>query len=654
MIFFVLPADQRTNFDLIRIPFGPPTRREDGYAIVSWNEVYDTWEAMLAATLEAAKQDLICLSYVSKFQELYGIDILADGNALTGKMKATFFYWAHPMVGNLVQSPRVRPLDPSFQYVENWTKSDFLDESSKKAVAGLLWKMPRLDKASRDQCRICYDIIELARAFIGEMTSICGRKLEKILALKICLSAEFLDSQRRMLATVTEWPKKKTIEEYVKQRGVAALEYGRYYLPKDASDSHSPDRITGQAALNLLRAMIDSALGRGDMDLSGSGIASESLSARCAYAWRRLPPVIRCVCLMNDLRKLGIVEKEPSERVAMVSPDIAAMTEVQRGERAYRVQRAAGKSHVPRFRNVGRDLTWSWNRDEWHDATITYRYNLCPLWAGASGHTVGGIAFWQAQMGADFPKFGKVVICAGLFALWRLYYDRRISGAHTMVETLEASCLLANQATAHDVKSIERLDMGQDAMDYLIQSDFNDVASYQCVDPIRLMRTLMDSFPKDLRELKFVLRNFEDAVASQGYWLPQWSHEISLAKGTDVTSFPGSTPEGEKLIVEMSGIEDIAFTETAIIINFDDDPGLFNVGVGDNGAFRVFKTEKIGGGPYRYLSRTSALEPEEKTTFVVSAFGDLSEDQEMITYTIYAVGKITGGQKRSIDLKVTH
>ena len=73
---------------------------------------------------------------------------------------------------------------------ENWERisSDALNEESRRKIAELFTEgfLPKLDRAGRDQIKLVTNITELARAFIGEVTTTASRRLERIFALKIC------------------------------------------------------------------------------------------------------------------------------------------------------------------------------------------------------------------------------------------------------------------------------------------------------------------------------------------------------------------------------------------------------------------------------------------------------------------------------------
>src|SRR5450631_1367872 len=85
----------------------------------------------------------------------------------------------------------------------------------------------------------------------------------------------------------------------------------------------------------------------------------------------------------------------------------------------YTLVTAAEKSFVPAFGQKGWAMVYSWNRDEFHDATVTYRGFLCPLWAGPSGHSRENSYIWQERVPqGDVKPQSALAIACGLFVLW--------------------------------------------------------------------------------------------------------------------------------------------------------------------------------------------------------------------------------------------
>jgi hypothetical protein len=370
---------------------------------------------------------------------------------------------------------------------------------------------------------------------------------------------------------------------------------------------------------------------------------------------------------MNDLRKLDDIHSEQAEsssKVSMQTTDLRLIPTPAKTEIPYCIGKAAGLSHVVKFVNTGkRDLTWSWNRDEAHDATVTYRYNLCPLWAGASGHTGGGIQFWKFVLGKAFPPEGSVVICSGLFSLWRLYYDRRISGAHTLVETLESSCVAALKNPEKDIIRMTwdgppgKCD-GADGLDWIMASCFrSEVVPLLCVDPIRVIQLLMVNLPKGFDELKEVVNIWRERVAER-YWLPEWSHELSVITGTEVQSFTRRLPntlslEGlVKLSAEIDDVVDTPVTVTTVVITFNRDPMEFQISFGKFGEFRGMQNEPMAVEGFVFRCRTTAISAGAEMPVVISMPRATDDTGEIVVMAPVGNGTVRGGQETKLTVNL--
>lgn len=574
MIFFVIAKGNRKNFGSITSP-----RRRAGeeapspYQIIAWNEVpaYDTLEKLKAAVRLAAENDPICQDMRNQSIRLCGIDPLlkesGKGDNLsteitTNLVDKVIYYWAHPKIGNIANSPQVRPVDNEAHYLSNWNAcpSRYMDEATKEAIRGLYQTLPPLDRSGHDQVRIVYNITELARAIIGEITSDTTRRLEKILALRLCHSEGLHRAQSSMLV------------RYMGQRGAnlhtqivnlpddrksKAFEYSWYYLPP-------LQQSNGEALWHLVENLVHGATKSSYAITSPKPAGFDGLLAQALEIWNQIPHTSRCAILMNDFRKVDNLTDKRDEppKVAMGMPDIGALINAQ-GPQAvdlpYRIMSAAGVDHVPKFRSdprTGFSLAWSWNRDEYHDATITYRHYLCPLWGGPSGHTGGGLHFWMTALGDNFPADGARTVTCGLFAFWRLYYDKRITGVHTIAETFEASC--NSEVTGIDMPgaggiALARLDLpGLASVTKPQEMDAFDLVGrcirlshrFACVDPIALVKLLYDTYYTGItnhtdryNNLALLINNERDALTRQRFAVPEWSKELTTKTGTAVSRF---------------------------------------------------------------------------------------------------------------------
>ena len=119
------------------------------------------------------------------------------------------------------------------------------------------------------------------------------------------------------------------------------------------------------------------------MDSEGDqAIIGDSLSE-----FEKLPPVIRCAMLLNDLKrvnkKIAGVKVETFSRVGLAPRE--------RGSGRHSVLKEGRPlKYIPQINN----FITKWNQDEYSESVKTYRRALCPLWGGASGHMHGLMHFW--------------------------------------------------------------------------------------------------------------------------------------------------------------------------------------------------------------------------------------------------------------------
>jgi hypothetical protein len=188
-------------------------------------------------------------------------------------------------------------------------------------------------------------------------------------------------------------------------------------------------------------------------------------------------------------------------------------------------------------------LAWSWNRNEFAPHVATYRVHLCPLWGGASGHTLGALGHWQHRLDKEWKPVDALVIAASLFTLWRLYYDKRISAVHLMVETFEATFSSQIGAKNSPLKPEPRKLKTDDGFQMLLELA-HDRELVLAVDPISLVWTLYESlwskqdFASSYHEVKELINAERQAIVDAGYWLPQWSWGKEQVTATEVVSFP--------------------------------------------------------------------------------------------------------------------
>src|SRR5262249_27271654 len=146
------------------------------------------------------------------------------------------------------------------------------------------------------QVRVVFNIVELARAIIGEITSKATRRLEKILALRLCQSPELLFQQMQMfrafLKTKGNEIKRRLLLTEPEDRIIPweCLQYLRYYLPAEVW------AITGEPRWQLVSFLVNTATGQALLDQKTSDIDPTLLDS-CRQVWRTIPQTVRCAIL---------------------------------------------------------------------------------------------------------------------------------------------------------------------------------------------------------------------------------------------------------------------------------------------------------------------------------------------------------------------
>lgn len=632
MIFFLISNDKRQEQDYKTITDLTEFSDSDIYpkllpgtfSVIAWNEVYistiptkdEPLKGLYKAIMDAAKNDAVCKLYREQAITEFGLDpfleITNNGNlpkeTVEAIMKDTLRDWAHPMIGNIYNSKKVRPANKTEQ-IGNWEKCNFLKDNQniKQNLTDLFDYMPELKKSARDQVRICYNIVELARAFIGEVTSYVPRRLEKLFALHICTSLKLHSYQVNFIKKFLQQEElfnslKNLVEIHNEKTNDIWLyfEYTKYYLSPESLQppQQKVKSLNGKDLWQLISLLIDSAISSPDYQ-NKKNKSQNIIFKSCLDVWDTIPSTVRCAILMNDFRKLFISAKSKKnlnqilnlnnlsltgrnpDKFSMGFGSLPSPASISTSVTYQVIKAAENKHQLPKFKlsciSTSKDLeypwalAWSWNRDELHMATITYRYFLCPLWAGPSGHTGGGLQFWlealtsnksntqnQAQVSDDLNegKYLCAVIASGLFTLWRLYYDKRISAMHTLVETYEATCnenVIGNAKdflfSWKDIKE-NNIKCTQDDMDLVLLASFPSDKSpinpkQVCVDPILLLRILKIKYydvtqgthSEKLEQLNNKIVDAKKTLVNKGYKVIQWSKDISDSQGTKVKGF---------------------------------------------------------------------------------------------------------------------
>ncbi len=584
MIFFIINKDKKSVKDFSSITASSPKvhPKVENIQLISWNEVtdYSTIGQFQSAVITEAKKDFVCRDMRDRALSFYGIDPFLEqcgGNNLSLAtmseiVNKTFFQWVHPMIGNIGCSPQIRPELFVFQYLENWDQCPAIDETTKAKIRELYVTLGPIPRSSRDQVRICYSITEVARAIIGEITTNAARRIDKIFALEICKSEHLGDFQTKLVMRYLNKnyePLKAGFKSKEKQ-GFSCTDYLKYYFPYVIQPAMIINDFEPQWYLyeQLLKNATDN-----NYVVTSKYVPDDKtrpIITQCVADWAKLPRQMRCTILINSFRRFND-KPVTGKKQSMGSTKFGVLPD-QPFEQPYGIVPAAGYDHVPQIAFKEKKMTWSWNRDEYYPSTIIYRHYLLSLWGGPSGHGTGNVQFIYTKIDNMTPV-DTCAILTGLFAFWRLYYDKRISVVHTLAETMESSLFLSGI----DVPKIKTgplqyfpfsfnalLDVSKitDAFD-LVDGTMQHCKTY--IDPIYLMWCLRKKYyalekfqgnhQKAYENLQTQIDALRGELTNKGLTVPLWSKELSSKSGLSVRSFACMLSESRESISRTLFIE---------------------------------------------------------------------------------------------------
>lgn len=600
MIFFLINKTAVRTDGYFAVPNVCETKTEilEDIRVIPWNEAesgtikISGLRELKQTIIAAAQQDQVCIKINLNAWEKYGLYLFLPEGITPDNPKniagvddlidRILTEWAHPMIGNIASSPAVRPQTNMKQY-SCWEKAagNLMDTISKNKLLELRGIMDPLLRSGHDQVRICWDMQTLARAFIGEVTTLATRRIEKIFALKLCSSELLLNAQRAMLQKMLEnisaaspnlLSEQFNPSERKGKCGFAKEEYIKYYFV-----DCEKEEISSQWCFYI--ALIKQALNIDiyDQKIQLPGIAYpdnyDKVLRGSSYIewlnqWKLLPPVIQCTVIQNSLRKFVLNSPFfPASYLSAESSRCSLNGTLNEGKiDKASVCQAASKVlnfFVPKNKNSGTEnkfgMAWSWNRDENDGSTIFYRECLLPLWAGPSGHSHGNLDFVLSCLKERSVTVGTMKIdavaaaLAGLFAFWRLYYDKRISGVHTIAETFDASIAAAKvewhgkQLWLNSKKNptvpteYPNFDMGEDAFVLLLGCMTSEGVIFSPFLMDVLHRKYYESRPGNSNDERFKnLKTFEEDIRkelSKQYAIPLWTKPVVISPESSEVDF---------------------------------------------------------------------------------------------------------------------
>lgn len=565
MIFFLIEKELRTNNDYSTITASCPTIQKypdpnvniREHSLISWNEVpeYNTLQKFQDAVLAEAKKDYVCIDMCKQALEYYGIDPFLDscGNNNLSKetmetiVKKIFREWAHPMIGNIGASPGIRPQIFYYQYLENWDQCQFIDVKTQIAIMTLYSDLGLMDRSARDQVRICHNITEIARAIIGEITTVTSRRLDKIFALELCLSENFKEEQRILIKTLLR-SFGPTLEIAFRNQGAKAgfsfTDYIKYFFPDSLQPCMKVNTFEPQWFLfeEFIRKLVPDYEGTSTYHPSPE---TKTIIDSCNTNWDTMPDPMKGAILINEFRRFGT--QVEGKKLSMCICDPKAIGNFL--NIPYQIVEAAPIKNFPKivFKGDARSLTWSWNRDEYYLTTITYRHFLMQLWGGPSGHGTGNVAFVDKLLGRYLSNAS--IVLSGLFAFWRLYYDKRISVVHTLAETMESSLFTSNLSSIKEIEfnydNLPEVTSTIDAFDLVC--NVASLRENKFFDPILLMWMIRKRYyclencaynhQKAFDDLQKRIDILRSELEMQEFFVPLWTKDLSYRTGFKVRSF---------------------------------------------------------------------------------------------------------------------
>lgn len=639
MILFIVNKKKlkeiyKDGFYTIPVDYGANDINEGNIQLISWNEAkyrqnesspwqqIKTVKDLFEAVLEVAKKDDVCKDMNEQFYNLYKRYIFnknekitdglfekflknPDNSAITDSderyiIKTVYECWPHPMIGNVANSPGCRPQTFRDQYLTNWarfnekymsktTKSKISKMSKPQSIVGLKKEI----KSGRDQCRMCKDWTELARAVIGEISSYISKLLEKIYALELCQSKKLEIQQINLLEKITSY------KSYIREVELKGSRYTYGYLEeltfkdlfmsffetkknvyvypgnrrielKDQEYKKPPKKIfeiteyiyhyfknqlsqfeTKEKKWCAFASLINSVI-TNKIELSVPAELNPQIESLLKQSGL-LPPNMLRAMIFNDIRKLAYAYDPYSNRYSI---------KIEGRDKKYfkncSIIEAASKEFIPQLKkSPGKDMfLWSWMRDEKHITTIANRHFLMPLWAGPSGHAHGILNFYINYTKNAVSTIANTVL-PSMFAFWRLYYDKRITGVHTLAETYEAALSYnptktekiypyfnaINEALNTDATHQKDISYGEDAWNSLkytyesfsvkkITKEYNVIFSSVGV-MYRIYKKHYKSektLAENIASLKGIIQGLENKLKEDGKLVIQWSKDICSTK----------------------------------------------------------------------------------------------------------------------------
>ncbi|QSQ15921.1 hypothetical protein [Myxococcus landrumensis] len=428
---------------------------ESDRVVVPWYAIDSEPMAFGKRLLQVAEKDVVCQALMDRASRVWDVDFKLQGDAFVSDDVQSHYekqlkIWLSPLSGNIgkgnVKAHRSTVDGGDGQFEKVWKKlglaqSDLNTQSSKAFFTGLNVA------GRRDRIQIYRNVTEAARALVGEVTSWPSRGIEKIAVLSLLRSPGLAAFQRQMLKAAAAALQDNT---RTPAPTYSSWEYLPYYLRGRPTEKVSEDFARLRVLGAIHDALNDSVDTRASVE-AGTLNTFMGLEAGAEYRrWRMLPPVVRYQVLISDLARIMLKGKLESKhcRIQFKENKLSALSADTTGIECWEVEQKEHESAVPHDPGQGFNdifpFASGWSRNELCPNVVSSRLMLAPLYAGTSGHNQGRILAWCSLAGT-LPGLANIpiglVISAGYSVLWRLYYDKRVSGFHTLFETFQGTAV---------------------------------------------------------------------------------------------------------------------------------------------------------------------------------------------------------------------
>ncbi|WNG55127.1 hypothetical protein F0U59_10300 [Archangium gephyra] len=413
-----------------------PKITETDQRAVPWYTFDEDPVAFGTRLLEFAKDDVVCQALLARASDQWGLDFSLDSGRFKNKYVQEHYTkllrnWLSPLSGNLKRrTAHLTDIDTQISKV--WSQLDGIDGVKVKQIAALdFFKAGGFSVAGRrDRLQLYRSFTEAARALVGEVTSWHSRYIEKLTVLSLMRSPKLAALQRQMLKEAL--PKRNTFK-------CEMWEYLPYYLRGVALEKCEDDFARPRVLGALHDCLNDDAATQSSADQSII-LAFKQLDGGREYTrWRKLPAVVRYQVMISDLARIlpGGKDTFKHQRLEFESVKLSGLPNLG-GFSGWSTTMKEHSSAIPHDPGIHNGFATGWIRNEFCPNVVSSRLLLAPLYAGTSGHNQGRILAWRKITALDSLPVG-LIISAGYSVLWRLYYDKRVSGFHTMFETLQGT-----------------------------------------------------------------------------------------------------------------------------------------------------------------------------------------------------------------------